>query len=211
MINENSYIWSDLHLGHKNILNFEPLRKTLLNENSSLDLLTQHDNYFIEIGNSFSKENTLLNLGDFSHNSTTDFLKRIIGKNILLRGNHDKNNKGLYENFGIKVIDDAIFSLNGRDFVMSKKEKMLACYITDIKGIRIMFSHFPIYDENPYDAKFKPISSILEELYNDFNCQINIHGHTHSKPSAFNKSYNVSVENINFKPKLIKDILEEVF
>jgi len=73
-----------------------------------------------------------------------------------------------------------------------------------------MFTHFPLFHECPYD-KEKPFYrsiELLERLFLEYECDLNIHGHTHEVNSKFKKSFNVSVENIDFKPISLKEILE---
>ena len=72
--------------------------------------------------------------------------------------------------------------------------------MTDIDDNRVLFSHFPVFDNNSYDKKYQKITNILNRIFILTHCKINIHGHTHSKSSNFQDSINVSVENIDFYP-----------
>ena len=74
-----------------------------------------------------------------------------------------------------------------------------------------MFSHYPVYDDNQYDRKnpkIAPRMETLENIYDLMDCDYNIHGHTHSNHSTFNKSINVSIEHLpDWKPVRLERIL----
>ncbi len=206
LINENTYIWSDQHFGHNNVTKFEPIRDSFMKANKIINL----DDYMINKWNEIaSKGNVVLSLGDLAFKGISEYSKQIIGEKILLKGNHDRDTNFIYNDAGFKIIDSAFVNIKGKDYRIDKKyHNLLTCYIKEICGVKILFSHFPIYDNNPYDVKFEPVRKILESLYEDFSCDVNIYGHTHSKESAFKNSINVCVEKLNFEPIQIKTLLE---
>lgn len=64
-INEDTWIISDLHLGHKNILSFEPCRLTQMRIDGYDD--DEHDAWVVDTWNkTVSPDDTVLVLGDFS-------------------------------------------------------------------------------------------------------------------------------------------------
>jgi len=83
------YIWSDLHLSHKNIISYcnrpfetvEQMNETLLNN----------------WRNTVGKNDTIFNLGDFCFNWNGQFLKQTLeklpGYKVLILGNHDRRYK----------------------------------------------------------------------------------------------------------------------
>lgn len=86
------WVTSDLHLNHKNILQFEQycLRKNGIIVNS----VEEYDNLIIERINAKVGEHDILYiLGDFAFgglNHIKEYLSRINGEKILIFGNHDK-------------------------------------------------------------------------------------------------------------------------
>jgi len=223
MISKESFIISDTHWGHKNVLKYEPIRLEISNQHgygSDVDTL------MIDKWNeNISEEDTILHLGDlFFKNKESQFeldtLNSLNGNKLLLIGNHDRPK--YYNKLDDKwfIIDNIIidnFSENFNDlrnnlskkFELSQKEKrLLVCFITTINNKRILFSHFPLFNNNPYDKKYNKITDALEYLYNKYNCDLNIHGHTHSYNSIFENSINVSVENQNLTPIKIKELLK---
>jgi len=64
---------------------------------------------------------------------------------------------------------------------------------------RVIFSHFPIFDDNPYDKKYSIITTILEYIFKETQCNINIHGHTHSKIAKENFCKSACLELNNFE------------
>lgn len=113
------YVISDLHLGHKNILNFSPNR--LGHKSESVE---EHDTILETRWRSLiHKKDTVLVLGDVAF--TTQALQNFgtwPGYKILIRGNHDVLNEGLYREIFYKI------------FGVLKKDNM-------------WFSHAPIHPE----------------------------------------------------------------
>jgi len=96
----NVYFISDLHLGHKNILNFAPK----LRFGSTVD---EHDDILIErIGSvANSKRDVLYILGDVAMEvSKLELLNKIPAKKILYRGNHDLFDDGVYRKYFDKIM-----------------------------------------------------------------------------------------------------------
>ncbi|MCL4427596.1 MAG: hypothetical protein M1276_01175, partial [Deltaproteobacteria bacterium] len=90
--------------------------------------------------------------------------------------------------------------------------KHVNALITEINGSRIMFSHLPVEEDGiKRDEKFNLAISKLFEIFLEYNCDINVHGHVHSR-SLEGSAYcrNVSVEVIGFKPVRIMEILNGI-
>lgn len=79
-----TYLISDTHLGHKNILKYEPIRK--------FQDIDEHDNYIIEnLKATIKPEDVLIHHGDVAFNKIIlERFKEIPGKKHLIMGNHDK-------------------------------------------------------------------------------------------------------------------------
>lgn len=86
------WVIADLHLGHRNILEYEPCRRDILQE---LDTIHHMNSYLIHEWNSVVKDNdTVLLLGDVSlcgADRTIELVNQLKGHKILVRGNHDKS------------------------------------------------------------------------------------------------------------------------
>ncbi|MDX1810053.1 MAG: metallophosphoesterase family protein [Sulfurospirillaceae bacterium] len=161
------------------------------------------DEMIIDMWNrSVKKEDTLLHLGDVGLKEGYKRAQELNGHITLIIGNHDLKNKYLnfYREIGWDIIDYLRLDIDEKDQVMkylmsifTKDElnnKLLACWVCDINDKRIMFSHFPIFNNNPHDTKYNSLTKVLEEIYIFTKCDINIHGHTHSAGAkeAFCKS-----------------------
>ena len=93
------YFTSDLHFGHKNILEYCPNFRNF----QSVD---EMDEYLVYLWNkTVTPDDEIYNLGDFSfYNSvekTEQILTRLNGKHSLILGNHDNlinENKDLFKN-----------------------------------------------------------------------------------------------------------------
>lgn len=207
-IDLDTIITSDNHFGHNNINNFIPSRAVF----AKLHNYQSFEHYMIQEWNKHLEENKqVFCLGDFSFKSATNYGNFISGNNILLPGNHDINAIDTYLANGFKnvltglnVIEKDIH-FKAQDF----DSKLLNCLIVNIEGIKIMFSHFPVFDDNPYDKKFKEITNKLEELFLDFDCNLNIHGHTHTLNAKESFCFNVSIEATDFKFLSLREILSK--
>ena len=135
----------------------------------------------IENWNSVVKPDDLVyHLGDVGMHEPSKYLKRLNGKKVLIKGNHDSPSqmKGCFE----QVLDSAVLEIGGN---------------------KVNLSHYP-YRENvgPYDGKF-----IFKMTKDDGKWLL--HGHTHnSTPKIFQKSINLSVEHWNYKPASEWDIID---
>lgn len=96
----NIYFISDLHLGHKKILDFEPNLRFG-------DTVDEHDHILIEriasVAN--SKRDTLYIGGDVCMDTEKlSLLDDVPAKKILIRGNHDLMDDGLYRKYFDKIM-----------------------------------------------------------------------------------------------------------
>lgn len=212
MIDMNTFIIADTHFGHQNISKHEPGRMDKVHEGG----YRSHDQMLIHRWNeAVSSKDTVLHLGDFCvQNPPQDTLKKLNGKKILLRGNHDKGSAAFHleqgwdnviegVNLTLKSLDEEqkTLSLIQNEMAMDRlTHSLVNCLIIDLDGQRIMFSHFPVFDNNPYDKKFDVITETLEEIYLLSECTLNIHGHVHSKTAKEDVCVNACVERIGFQP-----------
>lgn len=97
---EKIWFTSDLHFGHRRILNFVPNRIKEFNLNlEEENVIETHDNLLIEKwNNTISKHDIVYILGDVSFVSSDDtkkILEKLNGKKHLIIGNHDSPCSGL--------------------------------------------------------------------------------------------------------------------
>lgn len=101
---EKIWFTSDLHFGHRRILNFVPNRIKEFNLNlEEENVIETHDNLLIEKwNNTISKHDIVYILGDVSFVSSDDtkkILEKLNGKKHLIIGNHDSPCSGLSNYF----------------------------------------------------------------------------------------------------------------
>jgi calcineurin-like phosphoesterase family protein len=183
------FVIADTHFGHKNILKYEPGRNDVAKKFG----YRSFDEMMIDRWNdTISKESKVFHLGDVAFGKGYKGLDLLNGEITLLVGNHDSDNMiSHYREFGWSIIDGLVLDIpKSQDYIITIKnafstkqlsDRLLCALITDIGDERIFFSHFPLFDDNPYDKKYKDITDVLEVLYLETNSTINIHGHTHSK------------------------------
>jgi len=206
LINENTYLISDTHFCDHRMIKYEACRIDFANSNNVDDI----DNAMIKAWNETIKEDdVVLHLGDYAFRNIERITELLNGIKILLRGNHDKQSADTYILRGFNyVIETPHYEINNKVYKdINNQDRYKACYIKEINNKKIFFSHFPLFGKDYKDPKFPNMKDDLEEIYNNFNCDINMHGHTHSNNLENSLNINVCVENINFRPIQIKELL----
>ena len=187
IITKETFIIADTHFGHDNILKHELIRKHMLGHSP--------DDRMVELWNETVKPtDTVFHLGDFAWkgDSIQTYAPILNGIKYLIRGNHDKGVQMYLDNGFTEVID---FKAKGE----------AAYYISEVEGIKILFSHFPIVSDGYDDVHWRLLSEIFEKK----KCDINIHGHVHSMKLGDERCINVSVEAIGFKPIRISELIKK--
>lgn len=94
-----TFVTSDTHLGHANILQYCPWRQTWA---SSIE---EHDAKLIAAWNAVvGKDDTVLHLGDFAFGTKARFahyVRQLHGFIVLVRGNHDRVGKAAVREAGV--------------------------------------------------------------------------------------------------------------
>jgi calcineurin-like phosphoesterase family protein len=202
------YIIADTHFNHTNMLSYELSRI----EQTKLSGYNSFEAMIIDNWNKTINTNTnVLHLGDVAFGDGYKLVEKLNGNITLIIGNHDKKEHIIfYKQQKWKIIDKIVLDIPKAHLVQNQLSKqfskeqlsnnLLACLVMDIDNKRIMFSHFPVFDNNPYDKKYKKITEVLELIFEITNCDINIHGHTHSKKANKDFCINACLELNNFKP-----------
>lgn len=213
------YVTADTHFGHIHINVYEPTRMG----KAQMEGYDYFDEYMIDEWNDTVKEtDNILHLGDFAFKDGYIQAKKLKGNITLLIGNHDKpTHLDYYRSLGWRIIDSIEVELENisknelSEFnnilhrISNKNEhKLTAALVTEYEGKRVLFSHFPVFDDNEYDQKYKATTSVLEELYILFDCEVNIHGHTHSAGAKEKFCKSTCLELNNFKIVSLKEFLQ---
>ena len=174
-------------------------------------LINFHDEMLVEKWNSVvSDEDTVLHLGDFAFRNIA-IAERLNGKKILLRGNHDLKSERAYKEVGfLEVIENIKVVIGNNTFELSPRvDKFWNGFIIAIDGQKILFSHYPIFNNNIWDVKrYGKITDLLESIVDDYGVEINIHGHTHTNMSDWENCINVSLEHCTgLKPITIGSLI----
>jgi len=204
-ITKKTKILSDTHFGHNRITEFEPNRlKRASFENQDQMLL---DTWNKQISN----DDNILHLGDFAFKSVQNYTSRVNGNISLILGNHDR--KGSYIGYkDFNVFKGLYVNINGYELHKEYEDELFSCYIADIMGEKILFSHYPVFNQNPYDSKNSKISCrthLLENIYINLECTLNIFGHLHSTPCTFKNGINVCLDSTDFKILTIEEHIKK--
>ncbi len=169
------YFTSDTHFGHANILTY--CKRPFSSVEEMNEALIKKWNAVVGPGD------TVYLLGDFSMGPKENVFirKRLNGKVILVKGNHDKK--------------DALLKEAGFDEIHRRLE-------IELDGYKLYLAHIPIHlDEGvrwyPADLKVNP-----PEYYDYFLC-----GHVHEKWKRQGKTINVGVDVSNFTPLTLAQLL----
>ncbi len=172
-----------------------------------------------------SANELVVHLGDFarddiSNKEVRERSKRLRGKKLLIKGNHDPGDLEAFTSSGwITVVEPAItipgISIDVDIHRCKYPPRDTACIVASIGATRVMFSHVPafynpgLHEELPQDqARFTETCRVLQEIFVKCGCTINIHGHVHGRePSP--GSVNASVECTNFMPVRVKDLVSK--
>lgn len=187
IITNETFIIADTHFAHANVMEYEPKRKSVLGDHP--------DQRMMELWNeTVTPTDTVLHLGDFAfkNEAVRTWAGKLNGIKYLLRGNHDKAPQAYLDNGFSEVID---FPCKGEP----------AYYIAEVDGIRILFSHYPIVSDGYDDTRWKYLSKVFDQK----QCQINIHGHVHSMQLDEKFCINASVEAIGYRPVRLREILNQ--
>jgi calcineurin-like phosphoesterase family protein len=179
------------------------------------------DVFLIERLNSFiAKDEEILHLGDVAFKDAYTSAKRLNGKITLIKGNHDKQKHlDYYKSLGWDVIEDVRIEIEGFDKEIlkylqykydAKTLSKTACLVKKINSKTVLFSHYPVFNDNPYDEKYERVCNFLQEVFNLCGCDINIHGHTHSYIVGDKRCVNACLEVNDFKPLDMEEIIKEI-
>lgn len=211
-LNEDTFVCSDHHFGHKNILTFEPCRATAMR----IDGYEDHTEWLIARHNeTVSKDDTVLFIGDLAFNGVPQVLPRLNGKKYLILGNHDKKGNQVYSDMEGVISGELLIDYNqhgNTDMLhyMKPEDPLFSGIIKEFNEQNYMFTHYALFNDDDWDRQNKKIYPRIEkfqEYYDSFCCVGNVHGHLHSNKSTFKDSINISLEHIDFTPKRLKDLL----
>ena len=216
-ITKETLFISDTHFYHKNILKFEPSRVECFQANR---FGTQEQMLISNWNRICGERQLIIHMGDFYYGKDEHLssVKYLNGDKYLLKGNHDSYYADeVYESLGFKLIDEMILDEELQE--NSKLLELLAQFQTlehshilifSFEGIRFLVSHFQMTNTTEYDRQFSEQIRLLKAIFNEANCDYNLHGHTHSKMMDDERCINLSVENIGFKPISLGEILEKI-
>ena len=171
------WVTSDLHFNHINILKYEPKSRPFASVEEMNEVLIARWNSVVK------PADTVYVLGDLAMGKLEDSrecIKRLNGKIILIRGNHDtKSRLAIYQELGIEVHDIYYLPYKGRWFIMC---------------------HFPIASE-------EFIKMVIQDNSEVVNLYGHVH---HNAPKGYvNGTYHVGVDTNDLTPVSLQQIWEE--
>jgi calcineurin-like phosphoesterase family protein len=170
------YFTSDTHFSHANIIIYCNRPFTDIDQMNEAMIKNWNDRV--------KPEDTVYHLGDFSMGKKENvFLRRRLnGKIILIKGNHDKK--------------DELHKEAGFDEIHRKLS-------IELDGYKLYLAHIPVHLPDPTERWYPP--DLLEkppEYYDFFLC-----GHVHTQWARQGKTINVGVDVSDFKPLTLAELL----
>ena len=211
MITLDTFIISDTHFGDKAALRKYPVRSIAMRDTN---FKTFDDFSMARWNEVVGAGDYVLHLGDLFSGSS-EILSKLNGKKTLILGNNDIDKCENLDKW--KVIKKIKFKLNDKKELKKEMKKRWGerlanpyanALIVEINNMRIMFSHFPVGERKKND-KYAKARDIIDDAYSLAGCEINIHGHIHTRASVQNFCYNASTEKQNFYPRKLRDILKD--
>lgn len=182
-----TYVTSDSHFGHSNVIKYS---------NRPYANADEMDEALINNWNSLVKDSdTIFHLGDFSFKDPAQYLRRLKGKIIMLPGNHDQmfyKNKKLLERFeNAAMLHEVTKSIDGVKFNLTCEVK----YDDGARGGLIVMNHYAnlVWNKSHHGA-------------------IHLHGHSHGSlryPKAM-RAMDVGVDPMSYFPIRLDDAIKRM-
>jgi calcineurin-like phosphoesterase family protein len=205
---ENLWIISDTHFEHENINKYHPIRNEIAGQYGYEDPFQ----YILDKWNEKIKpDDEVLHLGDFAWWKIEDIkpiTRKLNGKVTLIQGNHDRIKS--FEKTGWDIINKPVLNIKGFNNKILDNINM-GCYVVDAYDTRILFSHRPLIITEREEGKniAEIMNQVFEDIYIKYECDINIHGHTHSRDVNDDLCLNASVEKTYLQPIRLYDLLKK--
>lgn len=208
---DNVFVTADQHYGHKNILEFEPVREEVMLEQG---FTGTHEEFIIHNWNEqVGEDDLVIHLGDIAFKALEELFSNLNGTILLVLGNHDRNPQ-TYSRFPNVYVVDGFWSLDGlpKKWYYKTQDPLFS-------GLFIggrLYSHYPIYSKDKYDLRNDRIMSRIEGLKKvlfDIGVDgvVNVHGHSHTQGEAHLNSINVCIDNCRFVMPKLKESSKERF
>jgi len=201
----NTFFTSDHHLGHANIIRFEPLNR--VDERGVMfESVNQMDEFLIERWNEVvGLDDLVYHLGDASYKRETlrAVLPRLNGRKILICGNHDPYFERMVSGDPAKIkLAERRAKEDGFESIHTELE-------IEVEGIgRVKLNHYPYAPLKDGDELF---ARYLELRPIPTGEKVLIHGHVHSQ--WFSKEHgkrlmiNVGVDTWRLRPLSAADMI----
>ena len=190
-----TWITSDIHFSHKNILKYCPHRMKSSFIGDMNDMTPEEITEAVDIMNEYiiknwnilvSKDDTVFILGDVAMGQIKDapaLISRLNGNKILILGNHDKTLKKLIKN------DDCL-----SDLFVSIHDYYEYSHVYNGKKVMLCMSHFPMRHWNSQNQG-----------------TLMLHGHLHGSPCDVpGRIKDVGLDTNYLFPYLLDDVIEEL-
>ncbi len=179
-----TFFSSDHHFGHKNVVTYSD--RPFLDANGQPDLQAMHRTLIQNWNDRVGPRDLVYHLGDFAFGSQSfvaEMRKKLNGKIILIRGNHDRSAAQMLAAGFEEVHNNLLIEINGR---------------------KLYLAHIPpsSIDNTPNGRKYKPeFTPKPPPFYHLWLC-----GHVHSEWLRKGKVINVGVDQWQMKPVTLEEL-----
>lgn len=215
-VDENTFVVSDTHANHRQLLEFEPGRRVAMEEDGYTSFeRDDHTNWLVERWNStVGEDDDVVVLGDVAFSGVSAFVERLNGRLTVVLGNHDRR-ADYYRNLSnvVCVVDGLYTTFEGTSWYRLEAEtsRYLSAFMAYVNGHSVLFSHYPVLtlsDGNSRNEDMLESVTLLGDNFTRFGCEYNVHGHVHSdeSQSLSTRELNVSFE-VYMRPVRLGDFL----
>lgn len=179
----NIYFTSDTHFGHVRII--ELSKRPFKDVDHMNEVLIQNWNSVVK------PEDTIVHIGDFGMGPKIkhpEYMARLNGRKILIRGNHDQSPEKM--------------------LALGFAEVYLKLYM-EIDGFKVYLSHIPIGNDRPEtpDRYYPPEFVVApDQPYDYWLC-----GHVHNTWARVGNVINVGVDVRGFKPVSFQELITAAY
>ena len=190
--NKNYTVFSDLHVFHNNIFDYEQVSRQKINDVLGIKEFSWYEfskRFIDNINNNYP----IINLWDFlfhlweeklsNNKDTIQLWEKLSNKMIVILWNHDLNKNYKLNSIEYNIDWDIVSKPNASIFQLFNVKVF---HVLEYKNTIFIFTHYPIWyfdiEHNDKFPFFEKLDKFIQEIYiNNSNKKIlNIHGHTHS-------------------------------
>lgn len=207
-LTKDDFFTSDQHFGHRNVIKYCRRPFAINMDDPTFDEVTAMNDYIVKVYNEVVKGRRCFHVGDFSLalNWVDIYGPKLLGDKPFYPGNHDWVHP-LHAKKPQKMAR-AVARFKEAGFEVQDVQGLFT-----YEGLKIKVCHLPYWEDAPEGATYEGRYKELRPTIGDEDILICGHVHTAWKIRRMNDGtfmYNVGVDQHNFKPVSIEEIVKSI-